>query len=263
MSDSRYIPVGVDPYKPNSARAYNYMLGGKDYYEADLEFARRVLSAAPDSRELAQMSRRFLLHGVRVAAESGIEQFIDIGAGIPFSPSVHDTAREIAQAARVVSVDFDPVVYAHATVMLAGTPGDTPMLADLRQPDELLDRLRAEGLIDFTRPVAVLLVGVLHFVMDSEQPAAILARLRDAMAPGSFLVLSHASAASDQGFITQVIAATKGSTSQPAIRTHAEIARYLDGFELLDPGLAPIQDWLADNSPTTRVEILGCLCRKP
>ncbi|MFI6168254.1 SAM-dependent methyltransferase [Nocardia sp. NPDC051052] len=261
MSDFRRLPMGVDPYKPSSARIYNYMLGGKDYYDADQEYAERVLKVAPDSKALAQMSRRFLLRGVRVAAEAGVRQFIDIGAGIPISPSVHDAACEVDPSARVVSIDFDPVVFAHATA--SSSSGDTPMLADLRHPDTMIDRLAAEALIDFDKPVAFLVVGVLHFIMDDEHPADIIARLRAAMAPGSYLVLTHASSDSDSHFIRQATAATKGSTAVPRLRSHAEIASYLDGFTILDPGLAVIQDWLDDDSPVTRVEILGSICCKP
>ncbi|MFI6999521.1 SAM-dependent methyltransferase [Nocardia sp. NPDC050175] len=260
MSDFRREPMGVDPYKPSSARIYNYMLGGKDYYDADLEFAERVLKVAPDSKALAQMSRRFLLRGVRVAADAGVKQFIDIGAGIPVSPSVHDVACKIDPSARVVSIDFDPVVFAHATV--SSSSGDTPMLADLRQPDTIIDRLAAEGLIDFAQPVAFLIVGVLHFIMDDEHPAEIIARLRAVMASGSYLIVTHASTDSDANFIRQAMSATKGSSAVPALRSRAEIASHLDGFDILDPGLAPIQDWLDDDSPATCVEILGCICLK-
>ncbi|WP_433656838.1 SAM-dependent methyltransferase [Nocardia sp. CA-128927] len=261
MSDFRRLPMGVDPYKPNSARIYNYMLGGKDYYEADREYAERVLKVAPDSKALARISRRFLLAGVKMAAEAGVRQFIDIGAGIPFSPSVHEVARKIDPSARVVSIDFDPVVFAHATV--SSSPGDTPMLADLRQPDTIIDRLAAEGLIDFEQPVAFLIVGVLHFIMDDEHPAEIIAQLRAVMAPGSHLILTHASSDSDSNFIRQAMSATRGSSAILALRSRAEIASYVAGFDIVDPGLAPIQDWLDGDSPTTRVEILGCICRKP
>ncbi|MFC9433413.1 SAM-dependent methyltransferase [Nocardia sp. NPDC057030] len=254
--------MGVDPYKPNSARIYNYMLGGKDYYEADREYAERVLRVAPDSKALAQMSRRFLLRGVTRAAEAGIRQFIDVGAGIPISPSVYDAAREVDPSVRVISVDSDPVVHAHATAMLSGSSGNTPMWADLRDPDDLIERLRSEALIDFARPVAVLIVGVLHFIMDDECPAEIIARLRAVMAPGSHLILTHATSDSDSNFIRQAMSATKGSSAVPALRSSTEIATYLDGFEVLDPGLAPIQDWLDDDLPATRVEILGCVCTK-
>lgn len=261
MSDFRQAPMSVDPYKPNSARIYNYMLGGKDYYEVDLEYAERVLKVAPDSKALAQMSRRFLLRGVRAAAEAGVRQFIDVGAGIPISPSVYEVARAVDPSARVVSIDFDPVVFAHAT---ASSPsGDTPMLADLRHPDTMIDRLAAETLIDFDQPVAFLIVGVLHFIMDDEQPADIIARLGAAMASGSHLILTHASIDSDSRFIRQAVSATKGSTAVPSLRSRAEIGSYLAGFTIRDPGLAPIQDWLDDDSPATRVEILGGICRKP
>ncbi len=254
--------MGVDPYKPSSARIYNYMLGGKDYYEADLEYAEQVLRVAPDSKALARMSRRFLLQGVEVAVGAGVCQIVDVGAGIPISPSVYEVARKVEPSVRVVSIDFDPVVHAHATAMLSGAAGNTPMLADLRQPADMIDRLSSEGLIDFAQPVAVLIVGVLHFIMDEENPGGILAELRAAMAPGSYLVVTHATSESDSRFVRQAMSATKGSSAVPALRSRAEIASYLEGLETLAPGLAPIQDWLDDDLPATRVEILGCICRK-
>ncbi|MFG1795439.1 SAM-dependent methyltransferase [Nocardia sp. NPDC049149] len=260
MADVSRPPMGVDPYTPNSARAYNYMLGGKDNYEADQLFAERVLEVAPDSRALAHMSRRFLLRGVRLAAMAGVRQFIDIGAGIPISPSVAEVARQVDPSSRVVAIDFDPVVYAHWTA----TPSEaTPMLADLRHPDDLIDRLRTEELIDFTQPVAILIVGVLHFIHDKDHPAQIIARLRDEMAPESYLVFTHASSEGDQSFTSHADAATRGSSSRPSLRPCADVAGFLDGFKVLDPGLTPIQRWLDDGSPTTLVEILGCVCRKP
>lgn len=263
MSNSRRAPTGVDPYKPNSARVYNYLLGGKDNYEADQVFAQRILQVAPDSRALAKMSRRFLLQGVRTAAESGVRQFIDIGAGIPTSPSVHEVAQQVDASARVVSIDFDPVVFAHCTALQSGASGLTPMLADVRRPDDIIDRLRDAGLVDFAQPVAILIVGVLHFVLDYEHPAQIIARFRDVMAPGSYLVFTHGSDESDQNFIKQATSDTEGSSAQMALRAESEIARYTDGFECFDPGLAPIQNWLDNSAPATRVVILGCICRKP
>ncbi|MFI9510067.1 SAM-dependent methyltransferase [Nocardia sp. NPDC052566] len=262
MSDRRRAPLGVDPYKPNSARVYNYMLGGKDNYEADQLLAQRMLSVAPDTRELALMSRRFLIRAVRMVAEAGVCQFVDIGAGIPTAPSVHEAAQQVDASARVVYLDYDSVVYLHSTALLSGVAGVTPMLADVRCPEDVIGRLRADALIDFTRPVAILLVGVMHFVLDDEHPDEIIARYREEMAPGSYLVLTHASDKSDRNFIKQTQSAAEGTPVQSVYRSADEIARYSAGFESLAPGLAPIQQWLDDGSPATRVEILGCVLRK-
>lgn len=263
VSNSGRAPRGVDPYKPNSARAYNYMLGGKDNYEADQEYARRVLAVAPDSRILAQASRGFLIKGVRTAAEAGVRQFIDLGAGIPISPNVYEIAQGRDPSAQIVCVDNDPVVYMHCTASLSGLPGVTPILADVRDPGELIERLRDDELIDFDKPVAVLMVGVLHFVMDAADPAGIIARFRDEMVPGSYFVVTHVSDESDPIFVEQARAAIEDSPIQVTYRSRNELTSYLDGFEILDPGVVRIQEWLDDPDFTSRAVIIGCVCRRP
>ncbi|MGK8522766.1 SAM-dependent methyltransferase [Nocardia asteroides] len=255
-------PQGVDPNLPNSARVYDYLLGGKDNYAVDRAVAHRMLSIAPDTRTLAWFSRKFLVNAVRTAAEAGIRQFIDLGAGIPTSPSVHEVAQRIEPSARVVYVDFDPVVYAHCNALLTGAEGVSALLGDVRRPDDILDRLRDAGLIDFTEPVAILLVGVLHFVMDDEHPAEIVARLRAAMAPGSYLALTHGSDTSDPAFINQSSADTAKSSAQVVYQSPAEIVSLLDGFEILGPGLVPLQQWLDEDLPATKLVILAGVVRK-
>ncbi|RDI67750.1 SAM-dependent methyltransferase [Nocardia pseudobrasiliensis] len=263
VSEDRRVPEGVDPSKPNAARVYDYLLGGKDNYEVDRMLADRMLAVAPDNRTLAWFSRQFLLQAVRLAAESGIRQFLDIGAGIPTSPSVHEVAQKVDPDARVVSIDYDPVVYAHTNGMLSGIPGVTPMLADARDPDIIIERSRAEAGIDFQRPVAILLVGVLHFIMDDERPDRMIARYRDAMASGSYFAFTHGSVESDEEFVNQTLKATVGSTAQFVFRSRAKVRTFLDGFEILEPGVVPLQDWLGGDLPPTVVNIMSGLCRKP
>ncbi|QIS16530.1 SAM-dependent methyltransferase [Nocardia arthritidis] len=255
--------MGIETRKPNSARVYNYLLGGKDNYEVDQLVAQRMLDVAPDTGTVARLSRRFLVQAVRIAAEAGIQQFVDLGAGIPVSPNVHEIAQKIDASARVASVDHDPVVYMHSTALLSGVPGVIPMLADIRRTDELIDRLRTEALIDFDRPVAILLVGVLHFVVDKAQPPAIIARLRTELAPGSYLAFTHGSDESDRSFMLQSLSDTAGSTAQSVYRSRDEVRGFFDGFEFLGPGLVPIQEWLDDGPPRTSLVILGGVCRKP
>ncbi|RJO75369.1 SAM-dependent methyltransferase [Nocardia panacis] len=257
------VPEGVDPTKPNTARVYNYLLGGKDNYAVDQAVAHRMLLAAPDSRTMAWFSRKFLAQAVTTAAVAGVRQFIDLGAGIPTTPSVHEVAKEVDPAARVVSVDYDPVVFAHANAMLAGVPGVTPMLADVRRPEELLERLEHEELIDFTQPVAILCVGVLHFVMDHEHPAEIVAHFREAMAPGSYLAFTHGCDNTHRDFVDMANSDTAGSPAQFILRPRDEVASYFKGFEMLEPGLVTVQQWLGDDLPATRLVILGGVCRKP
>ncbi|RDI58993.1 S-adenosyl methyltransferase [Nocardia pseudobrasiliensis] len=263
MSEPSRVLTGVDASKPNAARVYDYVLGGGDNYAVDRAFAEEMLTIAPDNRALARYSRQFLLQAVALAADAGVRQFIDLGAGIPNSPNVHEVAQKIDPSARVVSIDYDPVVYAYANAYLSGAPGVTSMLADVRDPDDIIDRLREQALIDFDQPVAILLVGVLHFVMDDEHPAEIIARLRSVMVSGSYLVFTHVSDESDHAFISQSKVHTAGSSAQGAFRSRAEMASYFDGFEFLAPGLVPVQHWLDSEAPATKVVILGGVCRMP
>lgn len=263
MSEDNRVPVGVDPFRPNAARVYNYMLGGKDNYEADQMVARRMLSVAPDTKTLAWFSREFLLRAVRMAAENGIRQFIDIGAGIPISPNVHEVAQGIQASALVASIDYDPVVHAHTNASLAGAHGVTPILADIRSPEEIIDRVQTEAGIDWNEPVAILIVGVLHFVMDDEKPTEIITRFRDAMAPGSFLAFTHASDRTHDDFMYLSSSDTRDSPAQVRFRPPAQVQQFLDGFDVVAPGLVEVQDWLEGDLPITKLVVLGAIGRKP
>ncbi|RDI69248.1 SAM-dependent methyltransferase [Nocardia pseudobrasiliensis] len=263
MVEGRPAPEGVDPSTPNVARVYDYMLGGKDNYEVDRQVAQRMLKVAPDTRLTAWFCRQFLIKITEIAAEAGVDQYVDLGAGIPTSPAVHEVARKYDADARVAFVDYDPVVYAHANAMLAGEVGVTPMLADVRRIDDLIARLPAEAGIDFARPVAIVIVGVLHYIMDDEGPAEIIARLREAMAPGSYLGVTHASVDTSRAFVDQVDSVTAGSTAQCRYRTADEVTELLDGFDILAPGIVPLQNWLDDELPATGLVLLGGVCRRP
>ncbi|WP_433635539.1 SAM-dependent methyltransferase [Nocardia sp. CA-120079] len=263
MAEADRAPVRLDPSKPNAARVYNYLLGGKDNYEVDQRVAERMLAVAPDTKTTAWFSRKFLLNAVEEAARQGIRQFVDIGCGLPVSPYVHEIAQKVDPSARVVMIDYDPVVYVHANALLSGTSGVTSILGDVRRTDEVIEKARTEGRIDFDQPVAILIVGVLHFVMDDEHPAEIVARLRDVMAPGSILVFTHGSVETHLEFVAQATGDTDGSSAQVQFRAPDMVAAYLDGFEVLEPGLVPVQDWLDDNLPRTKLVLLGGVGRKP
>ena len=259
----RPAPEGIDPTRPNSARMFDYLLGGKDNYRADREAAMRLLEIAPETRTLAWFSRRFLTGAAELAATAGIRQFLDIGAGIPTSPSVYETVSAVDPDVRVASVDFDPVVHRHTDAIVASMPAVTAMLGDFRDPDDLIERLRTEAAIDFGQPVALLLVGVLHFVMDEERPAELIERFRDVMAPGSYLVFTHGSTDSDDELINRTAQVTDGTTAQCAYRSGAEVEKLFEGFEMLDPGVVPIQQWIGDGLPATKLVMLGGVCRIP
>lgn len=257
MTELERVPPGVDPAVPSSARVYDYLLGGKDHLAVDRMVAGQLLAVAPDTRLVARANRIFLVRAVRHLALLGVRQFIDVGAGIPTSPSVHEVAREVSPACRVIYVDHDPMVRLHAEVLLAHAPGVASVQADLRRPADILADPHVTGLIDFDQPVAVLLLGVLHFVTEEEDPAAIVAAFRERMAPGSHLVLSHAMAESDPEAIAQLTMATAGSPAQSTFRTHERVLSLLDGFDLVEPGLVPVQDWsvaTADEAPVPLLE---------
>jgi hypothetical protein len=222
---------------------YDYLLGGKDNLAIDRVVGDKLLAVAPDTRLVARASRRFQVEAVRHLARQGVRQYLDLGTGIPTSPSIHETVREIHASCRVVYVDYDPVVRMHAQVLLADAPGIASIQGDLRRPADILADPHVTGLIDFDQPVCVLMVGVLHFVMDEEDPAGIVAAFRKLMAPGSHLILAHTMAESAPEAIAQLQKVTSGTSAQSRFRTHQEVLELFDGFELIGPGLVPVHEW--------------------
>ncbi|WP_029892730.1 SAM-dependent methyltransferase [Nocardia brasiliensis] len=253
---------GLDPSVPNSARIYNYMLGGKDNYPIDRQVAHRLLSVAPDTKILAWFVRKFMVHAVELAADARVKQFIDLGSGIPASPNVHEVAREIHPTARVVYVDNDLVACRHCEALLARPRGVSVVQGDIRSPQQIIDQIDAESLIDFSRPVAVLIVGVLHYVMDEEYPGEIIAAFRDVMAPGSYLVVAHATDDTHPEFQSQTQSETDNTSAQLCYRSTSEIETLMKGFELLSPGIAPVQQFLGSDLPTTRLAMHGGIGRR-
>lgn len=260
--ESERTPHPLDLGELNSARVYDYLLGGKDNYEIDRNMARQMLSRAPELKTLAWFTRSFMFKAVEMAADAGIRQFLDLGSGIPSSPNVHEVARQIEPSARVVYVDYDPVVHAHCDALLTKSAGVTALLGDIRRPRDVLDQLKNHTPIDLNEPVAITLVGVLHYVMDDEHPAEIVATLRDQLAPGSYLAIAHGSTDSDPE-ILRVLLGTTDSSAQVAFRSTAQTEAFFAGFELLEPGVAPVQQWLRPDLPETRMVMLGGIGRKP
>jgi hypothetical protein len=239
-----YPPDGIDPRTPNPARVYDALLGGKDHYEVDRAAAEAILAAAPQAGEGARENRAFLQRAVRYLAQQGIRQFLDIGTGLPTQGNVHQVARQVAPDARVVYVDHDPVVYAHANALLANnSPSTLAVLADLRQPEAILGHPQVRGLLNFAQPVGVLLVAVLHFIRDEEDPGGIVARLRDAMAPGSFLVVSHATGDFHPQAGAKITEVYQRASAPLVLRSRGQIGRFFRGFELVEPGLVQPAAW--------------------
>lgn len=252
------LPYGVDVATPSTARMYDYGLGGKDNFEADREAAERVFAVIPEAREIAQANRVFLQRAVRLCAQAGVTQFVDIGTGIPTYPAVHDVAHEVAPEARVVYVDNDPVALAHARALMANMDGNGDRVAvidaDMRRPNTIIDHPELLRYIDWNQPVAVLLLLMLHFVTDDEDPAHIVAALRRRMAPGSYLALTHVSGDAVTGEETERLEAVYNSaTSTITCRSHDRIRDMLAGFTLTEPGLVFLEDWRPDTHPTAAV----------
>ena len=235
----------IDTSVAHSARVHDYWLGGKDNFAADRAAGDAVIAAYPGIVESVRANRAFLARAVRfLAGEAGITQFLDIGTGIPASNNTHEVAQSVAPGARVVYVDYDPVVLQHARVLLTGAvPGTVDYVdADLREPDKILRE--AARTLDFGRPVAVMLIAVMHLIVDADNPYEIAGRLKAAMAPGSYLALSQV--ASD--IETEQVAEARRRYNSLARetqqhRTHAEVTRFFDGLDLLPPGVVPVPRW--------------------
>ncbi len=242
-----WVPPGIDTQRANPARVYDYLLGGTHNFLADQDVGRMIAAVEPNSRAIGQANRAFLGRAVRFLAAQGIRQFLDIGSGIPTQGNVHEVAQQADPAARVVYVDVDPVAIAHSKAILAGDPNATIVSADLRDPAKILTHGTTRSLIDFSQPAGLLLIAVLHFIADEENPWRIVARLRDALAPGSYLVLCHGT---EEGKPAVAHAAeqvyNRAVTTSLHMRSRAEIERFFDGFELVDPGLVDIPLWRPD-----------------
>ncbi len=245
--DPSWVPPGVDMGRANVARVYDYWLGGSHNFLADQDAARATVAVEPNVRRNARANRAFLGRAVRFLAASGVRQFLDIGSGIPTEGNVHEIAQRADPAARVVYADVDPVAVAHSRAILTGNPTAAVIEADLREPQRILLNDTVRGLIDFAQPAGLLLVSVLHFVADDAEPWEIVAMLRDALAPGSYLVLAHGTG---EGTPVALRAAEKvynrSVSTNVHVRSRAEIARFFDGFDLVDPGVVYIPEWRPD-----------------
>jgi O-methyltransferase involved in polyketide biosynthesis len=233
---------GFDASKPNVARVYDYLLGGKDNFAADRDAAQRLIEALPDAAAAARANRVFLAAAVRHVARAGITQYVDIGAGLPTSPNVHECARAVIPGARVVYVDNDPVAVTHGQALLETGDGVITIEGDARDPEAILADPRLAKLIDLSRPVCVLLVSMLHF-LTADQADAIVGAVSQRIVPGSYLVISQGAASGPAP--RQGVQDAYGRQTVLTGRLAAEIAAYFDGFDLVPPGLVPVTSWPA------------------
>jgi hypothetical protein len=236
---------------PNIARVYDALLGGKDNYAVDREAALALAAAIPGAAQAARDNRAFLGRAVRYLADrEGITQFLDIGTGLPTQGAVHEIAQEVSPDARVVYADNDRVVVAHATALLGQAPGVIAVEGDVRYPRHLLTTPAVRDHLDLTRPVAVLMVAVLHFVADLYDPRDAVTTLTGQLAPGSYLVLSHVTG--DQlpdDAVTRAREIYRGAYVEGTARSRDEIARFFGGLDLVPPGLVDVAAWRPDLDP--------------
>jgi hypothetical protein len=229
----------------HQARIYNYWLGGKDNYAADRQAAEEAIAAYPGVATGARANRQFLARAVRyLADEAGVRQFLDIGTGIPAANNTHEVAQSVSPGSRIVYVDYDPVVLAHARALMAGDEdGLVDYLdADLRDTQPILDQ--ASRILDFSRPVAVMLIAIMHAIGDQDDPYGIVAKLIDAVPPGSYLALSHGASDIDGEKMAEVARRiNRVSHQQFTPRSHAEVTRLFGGLDLLEPGVVRVEEW--------------------
>lgn len=239
-------PHGINPNIPHSARVYDYWLGGKDNFEADRRVAEQTMAAVPGIRDSARNNRAFLGRAVSHLAQLGIRQFLDLGTGIPSQGNTHEVAQAQAPEARVVYVDNDPIVMAHARALLTSTPeGRTAYIqADVREPDTILEHPEVLATLDFGRPIALVMVALLMHIPDDADPEALVKAYTRALPSGSYLVLSHLTLDLVPKEIAEdYLEATRPQAMHRTPRTAEQISRYFDGFEMVEPGLVAVSEW--------------------
>ncbi|MEW9551716.1 SAM-dependent methyltransferase [Nonomuraea sp. NPDC050783] len=276
MSDSEQesAPQGIDTSRPSVSRVYDFMLGGKDNYAIDRQVAEMALKIAPDAPEAARANREFLRRTVRyLAGEAGIRQFLDVGSGLPTQGNVHEIAQAVAPGAHVVYVDHDPIVLVHGGALLADDDTTAVVHADAREPEKILGDPGTRALIDFDRPVGLLMFGLLHHLADDEDPGGVLARLVAPLAPGSHVVISHFHnpGAAHPEVAEQAASAERLFNEHLGTgrwRTREELLAFFDGLELVEPGLVPLPEWRPDGEDhatpgITYHTFVGGVGRKP
>jgi hypothetical protein len=265
-ADPDYGLPEVDTSKPSVARVYDAILGGKDNFAADRAVAEMAYKAFPDGGRAAFINRDLLGRAVRYMVEQGITQFLDLGSGLPTARNTHQIAQAVNPAARVVYIDNDPIVLAHGRALLAENSFTTVVTADLREPDRVWSMPEVAGFLDLSKPVGLILNAVIHHVLDEEDPYGIVSRYKELLASGSYLLLTHFSSSSKEASaLEDVLLRTLG---RGQLRTTAEITRFFDGLDVVEPGVGYLPDWHPDGPVSAAYGIsellyIGGLGRKP
>jgi hypothetical protein len=244
MTEQReWVPAGIDETVPSAARVYDYLLGGGHNFPADRAVAERVLQVLPNGGQIAGSNRAFLRRAVLYMIEPGITQFLDLGSGIPALGNVHEIAQRSNPDSRVVYVDHDEVAVAHSELLLQDNKNAAVVAADFCSPDTVLAEVRETGLLDFEQPLGLLMVAVLHFVPDGEDPRGVVARYRDALAPGSLVALSHLTADHNPAEMAVVTEAMRHSRDPMYFRPYADVVALFAGLEMVEPGVVGAPQW--------------------
>lgn len=241
MDRPEWAPSGIDLDRPSAARVYDFYLGGFHNFAADREMGRQAVQMWPELPEIMQANRGFLRRAVRFMVDAGVRQFLDLGSGIPTVGNVHEVAQRAAPDTQVVYVDSDPVAVEHSRAILAGNERATVLQADVRDPDSVLAGVRP--MLDFDRPIGVLMVAVLHFVADEADPPGLVARFRDAVPAGSFLALSHATPGEEAGRAAEHRGLYQRTATPMTMRARDQVVGLFDGWELVEPGVVYFPQW--------------------
>ncbi|WP_330440625.1 SAM-dependent methyltransferase [Micromonospora sp. NBC_00821] len=275
MTRDKAAPPGIDPNIPSVARVYDFFLGGKDNFEADRKVAEHALRITPDGPAAGQANRAFLRRVIRfLVGEAGIDQFLDIGSGLPTQGNVHEVATEQNPKAQVVYVDNDPIVLSHGRALLAAEGTATVIQADIREPEAILNHPDVRRFLDFDRPIGLLLFAILHHLGDDEDPKAVAAALIDALPSGSYVAISHFRDPGERDpegsrKAREVERVFNESLGTGRWRTDEEILSFADGLTVLEPGLVPLAEWRPEPDAPATVQtdtyhtFVGLLARKP
>ncbi len=247
--DSTWIPPEIDTRKPSPARMYDYSLGGKDNFEVDRVAVEAVAEIVPAFRDVAMANRGFLVRAVEAMARLGIDQFIDLGTGIPTSPNVHEVAQQFQPGAKVVYVDNDPIVMSHNRALRAPRPGVLALARDMRQPASIMDNPEVRAHLDFDRPIGLLFFAVLHFVR-RELATEVVKQFCRSLPPGSYVAISTACKDGMDGALIDRLEAVYSRSAAPfVLRSTAQVGQLFDGMDLLEPGLVDVTEWRDAGTP--------------
>lgn len=268
MSPQEWVPPSVDRDQPSIARIWDWFLGGAHNFAIDRDVAAKTLELMPEGPDMARLNRMFLRRTVRFCVEAGVTQFLDLGSGIPTAGNTHQVAQMADPRCRVVYVDVDPVAVAHTQLILTDDHHAAVVHADLRDPDTILRAPELLNTLDLTKPVAVLMIAVLHFIHDSDDPARLIGRYRDALTEGSYLIIAHGSTDTERMPPEHLHAARRMYQREVAavsLRSRPEVEALFAGFDLVDPGVVWLPDWRPDthDDPSAPRAGYGGIGRKP